>query len=44
MFPRKFLQKMESIKCNSLNALEEYWGEEYEQNYVSDKHAQEVEA
>lgn len=33
-----------SIKCNSLDALEEYWGEEYEQNYVSDKHIQEAEA
>ena len=33
-----------SIKCNSLDALDEYWAEEYEQNYVSDKHIQEVEA
>ena len=44
MSQRKFLQKMGSIKCNSLDALDEYWGEEYEQDYASDKHAQEVEA
>ena len=42
MSQRKFLQKMGSI--DSLDALDEYWSEEYEQNYVSDKHAQEAKA